>query len=261
VTAYVALTRANLRSTLRYRLAFVLGMFGMLFQLVALLAVWRVLLDQAPLGGFTWPQMRAYLLVAFTCGIIVSQFAEWRMAYRIEDGLVALDLVKPVDFQWARFAEIVGGVLVELLLAAVVWAGVIAVGGPLDLPSPGRLALFALSMLLVIPLKFLIVYLSALTCFSTHHYMGVNWARLAVVSLLSGSLIPLSLFPGWLGEAAMWLPFAGMASTPALVFVGGVDLAEGLRLVALQAGWVVLMWFGARRAFRFAVRQLTVHGG
>jgi ABC-2 type transport system permease protein len=258
---YWALVRASLRSTLRYRLSFFMGMIGMVFQLIALLAVWRVLVDGSTLGGFTWPQMRAYLLVAFTCGIVVSSLADWRMAYRIESGMVALDLVKPIDYQLARAAEILGGILVELAMAAVVWVSVILLGGGLPVPPPGRLALFVVSLALVIPLKFLITYVCGLACFWTQHYNGVRWAQLAVVGLLSGSLIPISFFPGWLATIAAWSPFAGMASTPGLIFVGRVDGVEALRLVALQAGWAVLLWVFARWAFRSAVRRLTVHGG
>ena len=261
MTAYLALTKATLRSSLRYRLSFFLGMFGMVFQLVALLAVWRVLLAGGPIGGFTWEQMRSYLLVGFTCGMMVSSFTDWRMAFRITDGMVALDLVKPVDYQLARFAEIVGGIVVEMILAAVLWLAVAVAVGPPRPPGGGMLALFVLSLLLVVPLKFLIVYLSTLACFWTHHYMGVRWAQQAVVALLSGMLVPIAFFPGWLATAAVWLPFAGVASTPGLIFIERVDLAEAVRLVAVQAGWIVLLWLLARLAFRRAVRQLTVHGG
>ena len=56
---YVALFRASLLSLLRYRAAFLVGMVGMLFQLVALLAVWHALLADRALGGFAWVSIRA----------------------------------------------------------------------------------------------------------------------------------------------------------------------------------------------------------
>ena len=261
VLPYWALTRASMRGTLRYRFSFFMGMFGMLFQLLALFAVWQVLIGEGTLGGFTWPEMRVYLLVAFTCGLLVNSLADWRMAYRIESGMVALDLVKPIDYQLARFAEIAGGLLIELGVAAVVWLSVILLGGGLPVPPPGRLALFLLSLALVVPLKFLVAYVCGLLCFWTQHYTGVRWTQLAVVGLLSGSMIPIAFFPGWLATAAAWLPFAGMASTPGLILVGRVEGVEAMRLVALQAVWAVLLWVSARWAFRAAVRQLTVHGG
>ncbi|MEU4237537.1 ABC-2 family transporter protein [Actinoplanes sp. NPDC026619] len=259
--SYRALARAAARAALAYRLSLLLGMGAVLVQLVALLAVWRVVLAQSPINGFTWPQMRAYLLVAFAAGIVVSILGDFRMAYRILDGDVALDLVKPVDYQKARFAESLGGLWIELALIGVVVGVTLAFTGGVDLPAGAGAALFVASMLLLVPLKFLIVYVSTLACFWTQNFMGVQWARLAVVNLLSGALIPLVYLPHWLATAAQWSPFAGLTSTPALIFLGRVDAGEGLLLVAVQLGWVLVLWFGARLVWRAALRRLTVNGG
>lgn len=223
--------------------------------------MWRVLLAESPVQGFTWPQMQAYLLVAFASGALVSINGDFRMAFRIQSGLVALDLVKPVDYQRSRFAEALGGLWLEVLIVLAASAGVVVVLGGVSVPAGSGLVLFAISMLLLVPLKFLILYLTSLVCFWTQSYLGVQWARLAVVNLLSGALIPLAYLPTWLGTMAKWSPFAGLTSTPALIYIGRVDAGEGLLLVAVQLGWVVALWFAARLLWRAAVRQLTVNGG
>jgi ABC-2 type transport system permease protein len=259
--AYRALARAVALSVLTYRTNFLLGLGAVFFQLVALLAVWRVLLSHSAVQGFTLPQMRAYLLVAFAAGALVSLLGDFRMAWRIQSGLVALDIIKPVDYQRARFAETLGGTWIELLAIVVVGGTTLAVTGGVPVPPPAVLALFLVSMLLLIPLKFLIVYVSTLACFWTQNFIGVQWARLAIVNLLSGALIPLVYLPGWLSTLAQWSPFAGLTSTPALIFIGHVDVPHGLRLVAVQAAWVLALWYGARLIWRAALRQLTVNGG
>ncbi len=258
---YAALARAMAKSALAYRTAFLLALGGVLVQLVALLAVWKVLLAQGAVGGFSWPQMRTYLLVAFASGTLVSLFADFRMGRRILDGSVSLDLVKPVRYQEARFAEVLGGVWIELLVVLVIGGGLAVVGGGLTNPGGPNIALFVASMVLLIPLKFLITYATALACFWTQNFIGVQWARLAIVNLLSGALVPLVYLPHWLGTAAAWSPFAGMASTPGVILVGRVDAGQALVLVAVQAAWVVLLWLGAKLLWRSAVRQLTVNGG
>ncbi|GAA2638218.1 ABC-2 family transporter protein [Dactylosporangium fulvum] len=260
--AYRAHARASALSALAYRGNFLLSLGGVAFQLVALLAVWKVLLGGGErVGGFDWPHMRAYLLVAFASGALVGTFVDFRMSFRIRSGLVALDLVKPVDYQRARFWEVVGGVWIELLVVALVVGVSFAVSGPPDLPPGPELALFATSMLLLVPLKFAVVYLSTLTCFWTENFVGVMWARQAITNLLSGALVPLVYFPGWLATAAQWSPFAGLTSTPALIFVGQAAGRQAVLLVAVQLAWVVVLWFAARALFRRALRQLTVHGG
>jgi ABC-2 type transport system permease protein len=231
------------------------------FQLVALLAVWRVVLAQSSVQGFTWPQMRAYLLVAFASGTVVSLLGDFRMAFRIQRGDVALDLVKPIDYQRARFAEVLGAVWIEVLVVVVVGGATIALTGGLHTPPVPALALFLLSMVLLVPLKFLLVYSSTLVCFWTQNFIGVQWARMAVINLFSGALIPLVYLPGWLATVAQWSPFAGLTSTPALIFIGRVDARHGLVLVAVQFGWIVAIWFAARLIWRYAVGQLTVNGG
>ena len=259
--AYRALIRATARAALAYRFNLLLGMGAVLVQLVALLAVWQVILTRSPVNGFTWPQMRAYLLVAFAAGTVVSLMGDFRMAYRILDGDVALDIVKPVDYQRARFAEAVGGLWIEVALIVVVVGATLALTGGLDAPPGPGLALFVVSMLLLVPLKFLIVYVTTLACFWTQNFLGVQWARLAVVNLFSGALIPLAYLPGWLATVAQWSPFAGLTSTPALIFLGRIDGRLGLQLVAVQLGWVVVLWFGARLVWRAGLRKLTIHGG
>jgi len=258
---YRALVRATARAALAYRFNLLLGLGAVLVQLVALLAVWRVILTESSVNGFTWPQMRAYLLVAFAAGTVVSLMGDFRMAFRILDGDVALDLVKPIDYQKARFAEAVGGLWIEVVLIVVVVAITLGLTGGVDTPAASALALFAASMLLLVPLKFLIVYVSTLTCFWTQNFMGVQWARLAVVNLFSGALIPLAYLPGWLAAVAQWSPFAGLTSTPALIFLGRVDARHGLQLVAVQLGWIIVLWFAARLVWRAGLRRLTVNGG
>ncbi len=258
---YRALVRATARAALAYRFNLLLGLGAVLVQLIALLAVWRVILAQSPVNGFTWPQMRAYLLVAFAAGTVVSLMGDFRMAFRILNGDVALDLVKPLDYQKARFAEAIGGLWIEVALVGVVVGITLAVTGGVDTPAGPALALFTASMLLLVPLKFLIVYVSTLTCFWTQNFTGVQWARLAVVNLLSGALIPLAYLPGWLATVAQWSPFAGLTSTPALIFLGRVDVRHGLVLVGVQLGWVVALWFGARLVWQAGLRRLTVNGG
>jgi ABC-2 type transport system permease protein len=260
--AYASLARMSARTVLTYRASFVLGLFAVFFQLLAMLYIWRLLLaGGTTVNGFTWPAMKAYLLIAFATGSLVSAYGDFRMASRIRDGLVALDLVKPIDYQTARFAETVGRGALELAVTFGVCA-VIAVGtGGVPLPTPTQAALFALSVLAVVPLKFLIVYVTTLLCFWTQNYLGVSWARTSVTALFSGALVPLVFLPGWLQVTAAVLPFAGLTATPAAIYLGTARGLDAAALIVVQLAWVGVLWFVARKAWNTAVRQLTVHGG
>ena len=259
--AYFALAKVTARSAMVHRLQYALSLLGVLFQLAAMLAVWHALLAGRTIAGFDWPMMQDYLLVAFAAGALVSNLSDFRVSLKIRSGAVALDLVKPIDYQTARLAETVGTLWVELLSVALVWAGAIGLGARLTLPPAPAMALFVVSMMLLVLLKFALTYLVSLVCFWTKNYLGVYWAKLAIVSLLSGALIPLSLLPGWISTPAQWLPFAGMSSTPGLILIDAASGWHAVRLVAVQLVWAVTLYVAARLAWRGAVRQLTIHGG
>lgn len=109
--------------------------------------------------------------------------------------------------------------------------------------------------------RFGVVYASGLLTFWTQNYVGVQAARIALVTFLSGAFVPLGLLPEWLRWLANVLPFAGMASTPALVYVGHLTGRAAVTAVAVQAAWSVALWAAARAFWQRASRQLTVHGG
>jgi ABC-2 type transport system permease protein len=260
VRPYLALARISARTALAYRLNFALGMFGLFFQLIAMFAIWSVLLRSgANMAGFTLPQMKAYLLIAFTTGVLVSLTSDFGMAGRVLDGSVALDLTKPVSYQHARFSTVLGTAAVEFVLGAVMSVIVATFAGPVA--GPSQVGLFLVSLLPVVPIKFALVYFTSLLCFYTQNYLGILWAREAIVGLMAGAVIPLVFLPAWLQWLANVLPFAGITSTPALIYLGRAAGADALRLIAVQVLWAVALWFAARLAWRFAVRKLTVHGG
>ncbi|MFD0596026.1 hypothetical protein ACFQZ4_30165 [Catellatospora coxensis] len=48
---------------------------------------------------------------------------------------------------------------------------------------------------------------------------------------------------------------------PAALYLGQATGWAALKLLAIQAAWVLALWWGARLIWRRALRALTVHGG
>jgi ABC-2 type transport system permease protein len=254
------MARNSMNSTFAFRTAFGMAAVAACFQLVATVALWTALLaNGGSIGGFTLPEMKAYLLVGFATGWLGEAVGEWVLANRIRDGQVALDLVKPIETQKMMFAQTLGGLPMELIMIVTVGTGFVLLAGPM--PGPSNLPLLLLSLVFVMPIRFCISFLTTQLVFWTQNFHGVSWARNAIGAVLSGTLVPLSLMPAWLQSTATVLPFASLASTPALIYLGKVSTSTAWLLIGVQAFWVVALWFGSRVAFRAASRQVTVHGG
>jgi ABC-2 type transport system permease protein len=79
--------------------------------------------------------------------------------------------------------------------------------------------------------------------------------------LLSGLLVPVTLFPAPLRELSRWLPFEHIGFTPVMIYLGRMSWPEIGRALALEAGWVAfLLGFGAW-FWRVMSRRITIHGG
>jgi ABC-2 type transport system permease protein len=262
IAPYRTLFLISVRRLMAYRFNAVVGWLGGGAMLISSLAVWNALLRNGSIGGYDWPTMKAYVLVAWAMGSIGAADGDWHMASRIRDGHVATDLTRPIDYQGARFAEQLGGLAFELVAIAVAALAVVVFTGGVPVPATlGQGLLFLVSVALVVPLKFVIRYMTTMFCFWTHNFIGISWAKDAVVWLFSGGLIPLSLLPSWLGAIAAVLPFASLTATPAALYLGQATGSDALKLLALQAFWVIALWFGARLLWRGALRALTIHGG
>jgi ABC-2 type transport system permease protein len=261
---YFAIAKASLEVIFVYRAGFAFNMVGTVFYVVAMFYLWQTIFLGKPgaLGGFTWPQMKAYLLVAFLLNSTMTWFDEYAMGQDIREGRVATDLARPIDFQGKRFAEATGPVPFEITSALAIGAVVAFLFGGIALPAdPAHLALFVLSAALATLLKFSIIYCVSMTAFWTTGMEGVSNARMAVQNIFSGALIPLVFFPDWLRSVASVLPFQGLISTPALTYLGTMDGPTTAFMLGTQAIWACSLILFGRLLWRSAVKAVTINGG
>jgi ABC-2 type transport system permease protein len=261
---YVSFARTSLEITFVYRAGFVFNMLGTIFYVVAMFYLWNTIFLGNPgsLGGFTWPEMKAYLLVSFLLNHLLTWYDEWIMSQDVREGRVAIDLARPIDFQASRLASAIGPVWFEVLTASAVALIVAFIFGGAALPSdPGRFAVFVVSCALATLIKFGLVYCVSMTAFWTTNIEGIMVGRNAIQNIFSGALIPLAFFPDWLQSIAGVLPFPAMISTPALIYLGKFDGPTTVVMLGVQVVWAVGLLLLGRLAFRQAVKAVTIHGG
>ncbi|WP_058303667.1 ABC transporter permease [Gorillibacterium timonense] len=260
---YLSIAGKSVQNTISYRLSYFMNLFAGWIGLFSMYYLWKAIYSgRSELAGFTWEEMKAYLVVTFIANSLLSYYSETRISSKILDGSVAIDLLKPIDFQKARFAETLGSCLIEgavgAVLVGILGLAVIDVRLSMDWQTGGLLMISLACSLLV---KFGIVYLTALLCFWTTGSLGLVWARQAVTNLLSGALVPLAFFPTGLERFALVLPFQSIVHTPASLALGNLSGAAALEMVGLQLFWAIFLWFAGKLLWSRAVRQITIHGG
>ncbi|WP_234414317.1 ABC transporter permease [Paenibacillus sp. CAA11] len=260
---YRSIMNRSLQNVLAYRTSYIITFLSNFVNLAAIYFLWQgIYHGREELGGYSWDQMKTYLLVTFLANSVLSWYSETSISGKILDGSVSVDLLKPIDFQKARLAETLGSSLLEGTMGLILIGLFTLFVSGIPLPSsPMIYLLFAISLLAAMLVKFGVVYLAALLCFWSTGSMGIVWTRIAVTNLLSGALVPLAFFPGWLERLAWFLPFQSIVHTPTMIFLEQASMPEMLGLLGVQCFWGAVLWLAGKAMWSWAVRQVTIHGG
>ncbi|HET6294060.1 MAG TPA: ABC-2 family transporter protein [Kribbella sp.] len=262
---YWAVAVRSFRRFATYRIATLSGaftntVFGFIFC-----GVYLTLWEQRPgLGGydvsdaltFVWLQQGLLMPIGIFGASTTVELGE-----RVRSGEIAVDLYRPthlmiwwmsVDAGRAAFQLIARGGL-PLLVGALVF----------DLNFPSSVLQWlavVVALTFGVLVSFGIRYLVALSGFWINDSRGLEQLALVLSLFFSGTILPLVVFPGWIGEVARATPWAATLQVPIDVWLGRNPGGIGSALV-FQLGWLVVLVLAGRLATVLATRRVVIHGG
>jgi ABC-2 type transport system permease protein len=203
-----------------------------------------------------------YLLIAFCLNNAMSVSSEFRGAQRIRMGLIATDLLKPVDFQTAQLMQSVSDCLFNAcLMVPVFLCGCFFLGNAMAPASASSFGLFTLSVVLGLLVQFGIVFFFVQGIFFTLNNYGIQVARGALHATFSGLSAPLVMFSPVLRNVGEALPFQYIIYKPVLLYQGTITGVEAWQTLGQQALWASGLVLAGRWLFSRIVQSLEVQGG
>ena len=263
---HVAIATRAFRRYSTYRAATLSGIFtnsvfGIIYS-YAYIALWRANptaggYDQQDAVTYVWLGQALLMTVALWGGGTTDDLAE-----RIRTGDVAIDLYRPVGLVGWYLASDLGRATYHLLTRGF---GPTLIGlafFDIALPSsPANAVAFALSLVLAVVVSFAIRFLVASTAFWLLDQSGVKVMSGAFAIFFSGMMLPLVLFPGWLGTLARALPWASYVQVPADIWLGKHSGTGLVGALAFQVLWAVVLLAACQGVLRLATRKVVVQGG
>jgi len=257
--ATIQVTWSNL---LVYRMNFLLQTLAPLFVfLVVKLSLWYKIMGDGStvIMGYGFHQMVSYHLWILITSILVFNSNGTRISEDIRMGRITSYLIYPFQLWEFHAASFLARTVVQLLIAAVTLFGVFLIFQPW----------FVLPELQTLVSGLLLVLLAAVFWFWTHFIIGLvgfwleeTWTLMVMLQItayfLSGSMIPLTLYPPWMQQVLSYSPFPYIAYLPAQVFLGApVDL--GFSFMVLSS-WTLLMILLAIVVWKRGMRLYTAAG-
>ncbi|MCF3165776.1 ABC-2 family transporter protein [Streptomyces violaceoruber] len=180
---------------------------------------------------------------------------------RIREGTIAYWFVRPLDPPQYYFLRGIGEAGLGASVALLGYLVCLAVG----VVQPPDGVLVGLASLAAVALGQCILYylglLLDLTCFWLVTNDSVKHIYVFVQDLLSGALLPLWLFPGWLEALADVLPFKAAIYQPLALYVGRAPLESAVGLFTIQILWLGALAVLTRFLWRRASLRVMVQGG
>lgn len=261
---YAAFARTAFQAQFAYRSQVWAGLFGQFVTVFAKVAIWRSVYGGATsIDGITLADMVTYALIGG------SVHAAWpyhdllnAVSRSIKTGDVAVYLLKPLRYPLYLFANECGNLAFRLPVVVMPTVAVIAAMYGMLPPA----SLFHGVMFVAFwGLAFLLVFLMACACgliaFWLMTAFSLDWFLGGILSILSGSLIPLWFFPPAVAAVVGILPFAYIAYFPMAVYLGKLDTGATLVTFAIGFGWAALLAIAVAALWARAARRLVVQGG
>ncbi len=259
-----AFTRTAFHNAYIYRLDFWVRLLSFFILMYATYSLWTILYQQVPDAfGMDLERMTTYgvlgiLLMSFMDS---ARFIQWYIADHVRQGVLELDIMKPLDFVFHMFCRSIGDFWVLMLTHGI--AGLLFAVFFLNFQPPVNLQaglVFVLSVSLGYLIYFQINLLMGLVSIVTLDIRSYSWVFWSVVRFTSGQLVPLWMFPPALAAIVAALPFKDIYYTPMAIYVGMYEGNFASPLLS-QTAWAVGLFFVTRIAWERVQRRIVVQGG
>lgn len=261
---YLEYSRVGFVNILAFRLRYYTGIVTYLINVTVYYFIWKALYATDPdfAQGFTFQEMVTYVSVGWIIRSVYFNTVDQHMSADVMEGKIALSLLKPVSIQTMYLGRALGEAVFRLVMlttpAAVVISLIFPVFGP---ESPAHLAFFLVSLVCSVFITCGLNFIVGCCAVRMKSILGLLRAKFFVQELLSGLLVPMTMFPATAQTILAYLPFQHIAYTPLRIYLGKLEGWEILQVIAVQVFWiVVLLAFGAR-FWNVMARKVTIHGG
>lgn len=248
----------------RFYLFIVCRIFGAFIAYYLWMAIYSST-DNNVLGGLTQNEMVVYVFMSYVVsGIIFIEIAT-EIGSNVVDGSIAINLIKPIDYRASLMAKAFGIMIYRFVVPSLfIWIGLECYkvyGLGLSVTSWDKMVLFLLSCILSFLLFVLFDFCFGMIAFFTTYLFGMAIIKSAILTFLTGQLIPLSFFPETIQKIFDYLPFASMSYVPVMIYLGKYTREEMVFALLKQGIWVIILYALGSLIWRKVTKRLIVLGG
>jgi ABC-2 type transport system permease protein len=257
--ALPTLLRIGFADAVAYRAELLVWLLSTNMSLV-MMALLTAVAREAPVGRFGPRDFVAYFLATLVVRLVTGAWVVWEANYEIRQGTLAFRLLRPIHPLVHYAAENAAAIPMRAAMALpIALLLLVTVGGVTRDPLCWLIFLLGVGGAWLI--TFLAMAVIAALAFWVDSATSVAQVWFGLFTILSGYLMPLEIFPRWIGQGARFLPFRYMLAFPVETLLGLASRREALMELGAQWLFVALLALAARAAWRAGLRRYSAYGG
>ena len=206
--------------------------------------------------------MLTYVSVAWIIRSLYFNNIDVQISQEIIEGKITTALLKPIDLQAATLARVLGESIFRLVMLTIPSAFILFAVYRLRLPaSLLAFAQFSLALLASILLVGAINFIVGGFAVKMKSILGLLRAKFYVMDLLSGLIVPISIFPAPFRELSEFLPFQHIVYTPLMLYLGKLSGTEAWTALGVTWVWVLALIVSGSIFWNSMTKHMTIHGG
>ncbi len=256
--------RVGFVNILAFRLRYYTGIVTYLINVTVYYFIWKALYTADPhfAAGFGFEEMVTYVAVGWVIRSVYFNNIDQNMATDILEGNIANSMLKPVSVQSIYVGRALGEASFRLIMLTLPAGLVVTLLFPVQGPASAQaFGLFLLSLGASVVLTGALNFIVGCCAVRLKSILGLLRAKFYVQELLSGLLVPMTMFPPSLQTVMAYLPFEHIAYTPLRIYLGKLQGPAALQALGIQTLWAVALLALGSKFWHLMARKITIHGG
>lgn len=268
---YRALMSARYRMMLQYRAAAMAGAGTQFFWgFIRIMILMGFYASSSAAPPMNLADVVSYIWLGQAFLALLPWIHDRELEREIREGGVAYELLRPTDLYSLWYVRTLANRVASAslrCLPVLLGAGVLLpLAGFTEWqlappPSVGSFAAFAVSLGAAVLLGGALTMLVHVSLLWTLSGDGIAQVMPALVTVFSGMVVPLPLFPDWAQPFLSALPFRALVDVPFRLYTGDIPAGDAFGPVALSLAWTVALVAVGRWLLARGQRVLVVQGG
>ena len=259
---YLEFAKKSFQNNIVYRLDTLLSIINTVISIFVYIAIWTAIFRvKGTINGFDLKMVSTHFVISLGLSTVYMNMTG-EVSRKVISGQIATDLLKPISFNMLMFSKTLGQVLYKLamqfipaFIVSYFFLGILLPHSAFDL------LLFLISLALGFLACYFIDFIVSISAFWLHHVFFLEQIKNAVITILSGALLPIWFLPGFVARIITFTPFESIYFIPISLYLGRLSSQQIIIGLAKQVGWVIALCAISQFISNAAMKKVVIQGG